>query len=173
MSKILRFFFWLIVSVLLIIDVFVTVYLLNYNKYNVSQFGKNSILIMDEELDKFKSGDLLVVNKNKNEDIKVGDYIFFYDIKSKENIVNYGKVNSTYKVNEKETTYTMSDNFPLSSEYVIGKGETAVVISELGAILSVIASRWGFLFLVIFPIAILFIVQIYLFIVELGKVKEG
>lgn len=165
--------FWLFITLLVVVDVFVTVYLLNYNEYNVAQFGQYSILIMDDKLSDFDKGDLLIVKKNKNEDIKVGDFIFFYDTKSEDNIINYGKVNSTYKVNDKETTFTMSDNYPLSSEYVIGKSETSKVYSEIGLLLSVVASRWGFLFLIIFPIAVLFIIQIYLFIIELGKVKEG
>lgn len=168
-----RIVLWSLLILLVVVDVMMTVYLLNYNRYNVAQFGKYSFIIIDEKMDEFDKNDLLIVEKNNNSEIKSGDYIFFYDTKSKENIINYGKVNSTYKVNEKETTFTMSNNFPLSSEYVIGKGETSKVFNELGLILGILASRWGFLFLIIFPVSILFIYQIYLFIVEVKKEKKG
>lgn len=173
MKKVKRIVLWSLLILLVFVDVMMTVYLLNYNRYNVAEFGKYSFLIIDEKMDEFDKNDLLIVKKNDNSDIKVGDYVFFYDTKSKENIINYGKVNSTYKVNEKETTYTMSNNFPLSSEYVIGKGETSKVFENWGLVLSVLASRWGFLFLIIFPVSILFIYQIYLFIVEIKKEKKG
>ncbi len=169
MKKIRKISFWTLVSLLVIVDVIVTIYLLNYNRYNVSQFGKYSVLTIEEQIGEFKKNDLLIVGKNANDDIKVGDYIFFYDIKSKDSIVSYGKVNSTYKVNEEETTYTMSNNFPLSSDFVIGKGETATVFSGVGLILLFLASRWGFLFTIILPVAVLFIYEIYLFILEIKK----
>lgn len=173
MKKVKKIILWTLLSLLIVVDLVITVYLLNYNKYNVSVFGKNSILIMKEDMENFKKDDLLVVEKNKNEDIKVGDYIFFYDIKSKENLISYGKVSSTYKVNDDETTFTMNDNYPLSSDYVIGKGDTSTVIGGLGLILSVLASRWGFLFLIIIPVAMLFVYQVYLFITEIKKPKRG
>lgn len=173
MKKVKRIILWSLLILLVFVDVMMTVYLLGYNRYNVAQFGKYSFIIIDEKIDKYNKNDLLIVEKNKNSDIKVGDYVFFYDTKSKENIINYGKVNSTYKVNDKETTYTMSDNFPLSSEYVIGKGETSKVFADLGLVLSILASRWGFLFLIIFPVSILLIYQIYLFIIEINTAKKG
>ena len=54
-----------LITILLIIYipcvVFLTACLLNYNKYNVTEFGKNTLIIIDDELKNFEKGDLAVV----------------------------------------------------------------------------------------------------------------
>jgi len=172
MKKVLKIVGWSLLAIIIAVDIFVTVYLLNFNNFAVSQIGKYTFLVIDEKVADFDKNDLVIVKKNDNKEIEVGDYIFFYDVKSKENVVNYGKVNSVFEVNEKESTFTMSDNLPLSSQYVIGKSETASSFAYLGLLLSVLSSQWGFLFLVIFPILILFLYQINVFILELQAEKK-
>ena len=78
-----------------------------------------------------------------------------------------GNVIDKSVVNEKEVTFVMDGDYPISSEYVIGKSSTSKSYSNLGSILSVLESRYGFLFIVIFPILILFIYEIYAAIKEL------
>lgn len=173
MKKLLKYLLIIFVSLIVIVDVLVTIYLINFNEYNVSQFGKYSILLIDKEVGSFNKHDLLIIKKNDNEDIKTNDYIFYYDTTNKKSIINYGKVYSVYKVNEEESTFTVEDNLPLSSEYVIGKGDTSTVISDLGLPLSVVSSRWGYLFLIIFPVAMLLVVQAYLLFEEIRNEKRG
>lgn len=172
MKKTLKVMAYTVLAIIILVDILVTVYLLNFNKYNVSQLGEYSTLIMKEEVGDFNENDLLIVKKNDNSEIKVGDYIFFYDISSKENLISYGKVNNTTEVNEEQSTFTTSNNVSISSDSVIGKGETAMSFANIGLLLFVLSSQWGFLFLVIFPILILFLYQTYTFIFELKKVKE-
>ena len=52
---------------------------------------------------------------------------------------------------------------------VIGSEDNVKVYSKVGKILSILESRWGFLFLIIFPSVIAFLHEIFEVIVELGN----
>ena len=64
------------------------------------------------------------------------------------------------KVNSTETTYTFDGDKSVSSEYVLGPLEGSSVIPMAGTVLSILESKWGFLFLIVFPVLLLFINQI-------------
>lgn len=171
MKKVVKIFGLLIVAVYLVAAVFLTVCLLNYNKYHITELGKNSLIIVsDDDLEpNYVKNDLVVVYKNNNEDIKSGDYIFFYNAYQNQVSVNLGKVIKTSRVNEKEYTYTLEGNLEISSQYVIGKSETSKTYSNMGLVLKVLESRLGFLLIIILPILVLFIYQIYAVILEIKR----
>ena len=54
---------------------------------------------------------------------------------------------------------------------MIGTSKNAKVISKVGTVLSVLESKWGFLFLIVFPSLIAFLHEIYEFILELTNKK--
>lgn len=171
MKKVVKIFGLLIVAVYLVVAVFLTVCLLNYNKYHITELGKNSLIIVsDDDLEpNYVKNDLVVVYKNNNEDIKSGDYIFFYNAYQNQVSVNLGKVIKTSRVNEKEYTYTLEGNLEISSQYVIGKSETSKTYSNMGLVLKILESRLGFLLIIILPILVLFIYQIYAVILEIKR----
>lgn len=173
MKKILKYIMWPVITIIIIIDVLLTIYLLNYNQYNVAVFGDKSFLVMNKKIEDFKKGDLLVVKKNENSEFKVGDHVFFYDTMSKETIVNYGKINAVNDNKDKPNSFIMSNNYLLSDESIIGKGETSKVYSGWGSILSFITSRWIFLIFIILPILVLFIYEAYLLVLEIKKAKNA
>lgn len=154
-----------------VIAILVTICLLSYNDYKVSELGNNSIIIIDSnklEPD-FLEGDLVVVNKEDK--IDVGDNIFFYNTYTREIEVTLGKVTEIEKISEKETTYTINDSLKLSSEYVVGSAKTADRYGKIGKVLSVLESKWGFLFLIVFPSLIAFIYEIYIIVIEIKDRK--
>ena len=57
--------------------IFVTVCLLSYNEFKVTTFGKTSLLIVDsDEMEpEFLEGDLLVLKRNSDNKINVGDRV--------------------------------------------------------------------------------------------------
>ena len=77
-----------------IIAVFVTVCLLSYNDYKISEFGSNSLIIIDSNSlePNFYSGDLVIVNGRDK--IEEGDNIFFYNLDGNNVEVTYGEVTS-------------------------------------------------------------------------------
>ena len=175
MKKILKIIGIILGIIYCIISIALTVCLLNYNDYNITVLGdKTLIIVRDEELEpNYQKGDLVIVTKNANRDITIGDKIFFYDDTQDQITVNIGNVVNKENINKKESTYTMNGDYPLSSEYVIGKTETSKVYHKLGSVLAVLESRIGFLFLIIFPILILFIYEIYAVIKEIKSPDEN
>lgn len=171
MKKVVKIFGLLIVAVYMVVAVFLTVCLLNYNKYHITELGKKSLIIVsDDDLEpKYVKNDLVVVYKNNNEDIKSGDYVFFYNAYQNQVSVNLGKIIKSTRVNEKEYTYTLEGNLEISSQYVIGKSETSKAYSNMGLVLKVLESRLGFLLIIILPILVLFIYQIYAVILEIKR----
>lgn len=169
MKKILKIFLGIILVLYAGIAIILTVLLLNYNDYGITEFKDSTIiLIKDDELrPDFNKDELAIVKKNDFDDIKVGDKIFFYDTYKDQITVNLGSVVNKEKINDDEVTFIMEGDHALSSEYVIGKAETSKVYSDLGKYISILESRYGFLFIIIFPILIFFIYEIYMFIKEL------
>lgn len=174
MKKVLKIFGVIFIVLYALVAVTLTVCLLNYNDYNVTEFNNRSLVIVqDDDLrPDFNKGDLVVVYKNDFKDIKIGDKIFFYDTYKDEIRINLGSVIDKEVINKEETTFVMDGEYSLSGEYVIGKASTSKSYATLGTILSVLESRFGFLFIIIFPILILFIYEIYVFIKELKRPED-
>ncbi len=171
MKKVLKIFGGILVTIYILIAVALTACLLTYNDYKISVFGDRSLIILeDNELaPKYKKGSLLIVKKNSNDDIKQGDEIFFYNTYKNKVVVNVSKVNKVKKVTDTETTYTINGKYEISSQYVIGKADTTTVINDVGSILSVLESKWGFLLVIVFPISLLFIYELYIIIREIKE----
>lgn len=163
----------IIIAIYSIVAIILTICLLKYNDYNITEFkDKSLIIVSDDELrPDFNNGDLVVVYKNRNVDIQIGDKIFFYDTYQNQVSVNLGSVIDKKTVTRDETTFIMDGEYALSSEYVIGAAKTSKVYPNMGKILGFLESRYGFLFIIIFPILILFIYEIYAVIKEI-KSKE-
>ena len=100
-----------------------------------------------------------------------GDKVFYYNAaKNSSVLVLYNTVESKEAVTKTETTFVM-DGEKVSGQYMIGKAETAKVYHKLGAILAILTSQWGFMFLIIFPTLFAIIYEIMM-IVALSKTKN-
>ena len=161
---------WSFVEVLIIIYVvLVTMFVLCKNKYGYTQFGDYSFanidLIAEKNVKDTKKGDLLVV-KNSN-DIHKGDLIYYYAVLNDKYIVRSAVVTDV-KEDNYSALYTVSlsnTTINVASSRVLGKYST--VYNNLGSILSVLESRVGFILLVLLPIMVVFIYQVYEFIIML------
>ena len=158
MKKVLKIGGIILLVVYAAMAITLTLFLLKYNDYNITEINGNSfVIVRDDDLKPdFNKGDLVVVKKNDNKDIKIGDKIFFYEIENEKVTVNLGNVINKEVVNDKETTFVMDGEYPISSEYVIGKASTSKSYAKLGSVLNVLESRYGFLFIIIFPIPLAF-----------------
>ena len=147
-------------SIYLIIAILLTITLLAYNDYKITQFGDYSLLIIkDDELEPdFKEGDLVILNKSAS--ILTGRKAFFYDTLNQKIEVKLGVIEAAERVNKDEITYTLEGERKISSEYVLGPANSAEVIPTLGKVLGILQSKWGFLFIIVFPALILVVNQI-------------
>lgn len=174
MKKILKILFGIFVTLYLVVAVFLTVCLLSFNDYKISVIGNKSLVILDDNTlePEYKKGSLLVIEKNKNDDIKVNDEIFFYNTYKSQVVVNKSRVDKTQKITDNETTFTVNKKYEISSEYVIGKTDTTKVIENVGSALGFLESKWGFLIVIVFPLSLLFVYEIYAVIKEIRYPDE-
>ena len=174
MKKIGSFLLSIVITVWLIVAIFVTVCLLSYNEFKVSTFGKTALIIIDnDELEpEYLEGDLLVVKRNSNAKINIGDRVFYYNsAKNSTTLIYNGIVNEKTDIDKDETTF-MVDNEKVSSEYIIGKAETSKVYHKVGTILGIFSSKWGFMFLVIFPTLFAIIYEIIMIAESRRSIKH-
>lgn len=147
-------------SIYLVIAIVITLLLLAYNDFKVSQFGNYTLLLIkDSSLEpEFNKGDLVILNKD--DEVLTGRKAFFYQTNNQKIEIKLGVIEEVERVTETEKTYTLEGDRKISGEYVLGPANTAEIIPKLGAVLSVLESKWGFLFLIVFPALILVINQI-------------
>ena len=149
MNKTLKIILSIVVSIYLILIVFTTAFLLNRNDYGVSSFAG-----------RYLNNTLLFIKPVSNDDVETGQKVFFYDIPAG-NRIRYVEVVRKEKISDKETTFHLKDNTSVSSEYVLGTHESTTAFHFLGQLLYVLQSKWGFLFIVVFPLFLAFIYEIY------------
>ena len=174
MKFILNLFKSIVIGAWLIIAIFVTVCLLSQNQFNVSVLGDKTLLKIDnDEFDPtYKNGDLVIVKKEANKKMKIGDSVFFYNgNKENEYLINMGKITKITPVTSMETTFEINGE-PFSSEYVIGREDTVTKYSHVGMVLGAFESRWGYLFLVILPTLFAFVYEIFRIVEEVKEAKK-
>ena len=142
-----------------------TILLLNFNDYGVTQFGNKSLVIINDEIasENYKKGDLVIVEGKKVDKIEVGEEIFTYRIDSKGiPSIQVGIVGDIY-VEDEAIAFENGETY--SMEFVAGIGTESY--EHLGTALSIIESQWGFLFIVLVPCFLIFIYEVYSLIVEI------
>lgn len=156
----------LIILYILII-IFITICLLSYNDYQVTEFGSTTLLpVIDENLEPdYSVGDLLIIKK-KISDVSVGNTIFFYRSVYGETVVNFAKITDIEIVTEKEKTITVEGDYKFSSQYLIGKTSTTTIIPMVGHVVSLLESKYGFLFLGVLPSLLVFLYTGYSLFLE-------
>ena len=143
----------------------ITVLLLNYNKYGLTQFGNTTLVMIRDDItsDSLKKGDLVFVKSEKIIDLEPGNEIFVYRIVGSNKVtVEVGKVGQIYP-DEDAVAFENGDIF--SKQFVIGTSDK--VYNKIGTYLSIVESKWGFLFIILVPCLLIFIYEIYALIVEI------
>lgn len=151
----------LLFSIYLLIVVSMTVYVLNINKYNISQIGNYSFLINNDN-------SLLILNKKQN--INVNDEVYYYDTYSKYININKSKILKKEIVNEHEIVYTLENNNLLSNNHLIGNSD-GINIPILGKIIDILSSTLGFLVFIVLPILFILIYFTYSLRMEIKNNK--
>lgn len=147
-----------------------TILLLNYNKYGVTQFDKTSLILIRGDLtsENYKKGDLVIVESKKLEEINVGDELFVYHIDKDGSVtLDLGIVG---QIHPKEKAITFENGSTYAIEFVAGKASK--VYNKIGTYLSIIESQWGFLFIVLVPSFLIFIYEIYALVIEIKYGKD-
>ena len=173
MKKTWNFIKNFIIMAYIFLIIFITICLLSYNDYKVTEFGKYTLLpVVDDYLEPdYKVGDLLIIEKNDLDDVKLGDIIFYYRTARGITTVNYSPVIELERVTDTETTFTAVGDVRFSSSYFMGKADTIKVIPQLGKVIGLLQSKWGFLFLGVFPSLLAFLYTLYSVVAEVKNDK--
>ena len=171
MKIVLKIVLGIFVCIYLAFVIFTTGFLLNKNDYGVSNFmGKHLIALDDDSLEPdYKANTVLVLKPVTNDEVEIGDKIFYYDTYSTEHKIKFTEVTRKEKVNDSEVTYSLRDNTLVSSQYVLGTEKSDTSLSFLGKLLYILQSKWGFLIIVVFPLFLAFIYEIYAIIKEFKR----
>lgn len=151
-----------------IIAITVTILLLSYNNYKCSVIGGYTLyLLQDDIADTYQSGDLLLIKNTKPDKLKSGDKIFLYNnLSATEFEVTLAEVRGV-ATSGTRTLITVDNDLQFDSQYLIGKQENTVAYHHLGTILSILESRWGYLFCIVIVTLLLLLQEIFDLIVEL------
>lgn len=172
MKKVGKFFANILIFAYALIAIIVTVLLLSYNDYHCSVLGGYTfILLTDDELEDngYPEGALVLVKETKAKNINVGDDIFLYrNISSTQFEVKYAEVlMKDESQGEYNTQYVLEGNTIIDHADVIGSTKDVKVIPHLGTILSILESRYGYLFLIVVVSFVAFLYEIYELIMEI------
>ncbi len=161
MKKVLKTIFGFIGFIYLVVAVFAIVCLLKKNDYGLTQFGNTTLVVIDSDAmgGYYDKGDLVILRKPNNDDVKINDAVFFYETAFKQHTINVANVTGKEKINDEETTYHVKGT-SFSSSYLVGKVDGSAKYPVVGSILNIFTSKWGFLFLVILPFFVLFMIEI-------------
>ena len=117
-----------------------------------------------------KKGSLIITKEYKNNDIKEGDVISYRSIDENNTLeIKTGRVKTIITINEQTTYITEFDNKEYTdSEQVNSKNVISIwngkKVSTLGSIIDFLNTKVGFFICIIVPLALLFIYQLYKFI---------
>jgi hypothetical protein len=142
-----------------------TVLLLNFNDFGVTEFGTKSIILINDEIsnETYKKGDLVIVNKNKIEKMEVGQELFTYRTDENGNVsIDLGKIGNVYP---EENAISFENGSNYSMEFIAGTPEKKY--EKIGLYLGILESKWGFLFIVLVPSFLIFVYELYSLIVEI------
>ncbi len=158
----------LLIIIYIVFAIVVTMSLLTYNEYKISVIGDKSLIVIDsDDTFKYKKGDLVIVGREGYEKAEKGDILFFYQNRG----VKVAEIQKKDDFGESGVIYTIEGNFQVDQEDIIGTSNNEKVISKVGTILKILQSKWGFLFLIVFPSLIAFLKQLYEFILEISNKK--
>ena len=169
---------WDLVEVLIIIYViFVTTCILSKNRYGYTNlFGYTLVSVHQEDeayIKDSKAGNLLVVKNDGN--VSKNQYVYYYyadvaDPNNEKYVVRGAFVTDTIKSDGGEL-YSLKDKEDpkISKARVLGNYSNQYAV--IGGVLEFLETRLGFLFCVLLPIMIVFVYQIYEFVVILNYDK--
>jgi hypothetical protein len=174
MKKILSFLKGLLISVWVLIAIVSTICLISYNDFSVSEIGNYSIFIIDNDRlePDFKEHDLVIIKKVSEGKYKVGEKAFYYLTNPQDKVyINYGEITTITEEAHAEDSYYFGKDIASHSK-MIGKANGAIVYHGWGLVLSIFESRWGFMFLVIFPTIFAIVYEVYSIIEEARNMKD-
>ncbi len=172
LSVIKKIFIGIILVIFFSFAIGITILLLNYNDYGLTQFNDKTVVIINDDIsnENYDKGNIVIVKSKELEKIVVGDELFVYKVNKKGEVsIELGIVDQV-SVQDEAISFENGETYAI--DFVIGS--TDKVYEKYGTLLSILESKWGFLFIILVPSFLIFIYEIYALVVEIkyGKDEE-
>ena len=153
-----------------IIAITVTVLLLSFNDYNVSEIGDYTVYTVNNDSlePEYDKGSILLIESTSDKHVNVGDELFLYKVINSQEfeVVTRTLIQKTQQGSH--IVYSVSGGENYDSSYFIGKAsDTRVISSPWGTILSILESKWGYLFCIVIVSLLLFLQEVFDLIIEI------
>ena len=163
-----------------IIAITVTVLLLSFNDYRMSEIGGYTVYIVsDDALEpEYDEGSILLIEETSDKHVNVGDEVFLYKVESSQDFEVVKRTLVNKATQGRHTIYHTDQGETFDSSYFVGKTEeTSIIGKPWGTILSILESKWGYLFCIVIVSLLLFLQEVFDLIIELkyggGKSKKA
>ena len=170
MKKVKKAIIGIVLVIFFAFTITLTVLLLNYNKFGVTQFEDTTILIIKNSFssEKYPKDSLVIVENKPVKNYKINEEAFAYHLDGKGGVdIQLGTIAATYP-DDNAITFLNGDTY--SDEFIIGTGEE--IYPNLGKYLGILESKWGFLLIILVPNFFIFIYHLYTLVVEIKYGKE-
>lgn len=135
---------------------------------NVSNlFGYTPLVVKSDSMaPTFETGDLIIIKKCEPATLKEGDIICFHTIINNEYALNTHRIKSIETVGDARSYTTIGDNNNgITDQHVISDGDIVgkyvTNIPKVGRVMDFLSGSTGFLFVIVLPMLIFFIYQVY------------
>ncbi len=113
----------------------------------------------------FDEGDLIVIQQCDPETLQVGDIVTFHTIIDNEYALNTHRIEAIDEVNGLRSYTTKGDNNDIADQHVIADGDIvgkyAFTMPFMGKVMDFLSSSVGFLVVIVLPMLLFFIYQVY------------
>lgn len=162
----------LLMLVIIICAIGVTLISLTSDNNNVSKIGKYIPLnVMTNSMEPtIMEGDFIIMEECNVDDLKIGDVISFFAREQDVTIIKTHRIVAVDTSSGFKAFTTRGDNnevddlIPVFASDVVGIW-TGIRLYKVGTVLNFVSSQTGFLICIVLPLLILFIYQIYKFVV--------
>lgn len=126
----------------------------------------------------FNSGDLIIIKKTDPSTLQVGDIVTFHTIIENEYALNTHRITEIVPVNDSVRRYvTKGDNNPIEDQLTIADGDIVGKyvgrLPYVGHVMQFLSSSVGFLIVIVLPMLVFFIFQVYNLVMVSIKLKKA
>lgn len=113
----------------------------------------------------FDQGDLIVIKTCDTSKLEVGDIVTFHTIIDNQYALNTHRIESIDELNGMRSFTTKGDNNDVADTHIISDGDIVgqyvFKIPGMGKVMDFLSSTWGFLIVIVLPMLLFFIYQVY------------
>lgn len=133
-------------------------------------------VLTDSMKGEFSKGDLIVVHQTDPTELKEGDIISFWTVIENKKAINTHRIVQVLENNGMVQFITKGDVNPTEDDLIVSSGDIvgkyAFKIPVIGSILQVLSSSIGFLLIIVLPLLIFFVWQLYKLIILIIEMKK-